>query len=222
MKTNTRARFSAARRWGFSSLELVILIAVAGLLTTAITPALIQAKSEARQGLCQNRLQQGSLHVQVYVNSQGMRFPFLFYSCRETRAGLKVEAQPKSPDVPELFTEKHRVYLTCPMDLTPRTAPILHHGRTQSIPVSFGYNVDLIAADRRLYELQNPCRKAVWYDGLPTIGEGDALHRSGTFRDAAEYVRQGLLPRHDSKTTVLFADWHTEVVESVEQTMILE
>jgi len=59
-----------ANRHGFTLIELLVSIAIMAVLTALIVPALTAAREAARQGLCQDRLQQLGMALRAYHDAQ--------------------------------------------------------------------------------------------------------------------------------------------------------
>ncbi len=58
----------------FSLVELLVVVAIVGLMLALVLPAIQQARSAARRGSCQNNLKQIGLALQMFHNVRG-RFP---------------------------------------------------------------------------------------------------------------------------------------------------
>ena len=65
----------AGRPRGFTLLELLVCVSVAGLLAALILPAILHARAAARASVCQNRLKQIGLAVAGFETSHG-EYPF--------------------------------------------------------------------------------------------------------------------------------------------------
>jgi prepilin-type N-terminal cleavage/methylation domain-containing protein/prepilin-type processing-associated H-X9-DG protein len=66
-------------RDGFTLVELLVVIAIIGLLAAMLLPVLSKAKAEARSSICKNHLHQMGLALQMYVNENGNKYPYLTY-----------------------------------------------------------------------------------------------------------------------------------------------
>ena len=62
---------------GFTLVEMLVVIAVIGILMALLLPVLSRAKSQARSVQCKNHLHQLGLALQMYVNENGNRYPYV-------------------------------------------------------------------------------------------------------------------------------------------------
>jgi prepilin-type N-terminal cleavage/methylation domain-containing protein/prepilin-type processing-associated H-X9-DG protein len=63
-------------RKGFTLLELLIVVAIIGILSALLLPALSMAKSHARSSVCKNHLRQMGHALQMYVNEHEAKYPY--------------------------------------------------------------------------------------------------------------------------------------------------
>src|SRR5436305_10157406 len=71
-----RAAFSLGRRrLAFTLLELLVVVAVIGVLTATILPALSKAKQRGIQTRCMSNLKQVGIAMQLYVNDNDDALP---------------------------------------------------------------------------------------------------------------------------------------------------
>ena len=68
--------FSAFRRPGFTLMELLIVIAIIGILAALLLPAISSAKNHARSAICQNSMRQMGQALQMYVHENGSKYPY--------------------------------------------------------------------------------------------------------------------------------------------------
>jgi prepilin-type N-terminal cleavage/methylation domain-containing protein/prepilin-type processing-associated H-X9-DG protein len=81
----------AARRHvrsAFTLVELLVVVAVVGLLLAMLLPSLSQAKGRTRTAVCLSNLRQLTIAAHSYVNTQQGYFPIAY--CTENRPGLLV------------------------------------------------------------------------------------------------------------------------------------
>lgn len=61
----------------FTLIELLVVIAIIGLLAALLLPVLSKAKAQARSTLCKSHLHQMGLALQMYVNENGNKYPYV-------------------------------------------------------------------------------------------------------------------------------------------------
>ena len=75
---NTEASWTPAsdsRRTAFTLVELLVTLAVVGVLLALLLPALTRAKAKAKEALCTNNLRQINSGIHLYLADNGGRFP---------------------------------------------------------------------------------------------------------------------------------------------------
>ncbi len=60
---------------GFSLMELLVVVAIIGILAALLLPALSGAMDRARSASCKNRLHEMGMALQMYVHENGNRYP---------------------------------------------------------------------------------------------------------------------------------------------------
>ncbi len=89
---NTPSRpVSAPARCGFTLVELLVVVAIIGILASLLTPALGRAKAKANDVYCLNNLRQLGLATTVYAGDHGDRLP----------VAERVPSQPTDPANPD-------------------------------------------------------------------------------------------------------------------------
>ncbi len=68
---------SASDSGGFTLVELLVVMAIFGLLSAILLPALSKARESGRRTACVNNLKQISLALNLYANENSERYPFL-------------------------------------------------------------------------------------------------------------------------------------------------
>src|SRR5262249_43580793 len=99
-------------RQGFTLVELLVVMAVIGLLLAILSPAVMQARAAARRTQCQSQMRQIGMAMTNYVDIQGSRgvFPFcpILPSLAPDRPPLQTALGP--------FIEQNEIVFACPDD----------------------------------------------------------------------------------------------------------
>ena len=90
---------------GFTLLEIMIVVAIIGLLTAIATPGIIQARSRAREGQCHNNMRIIAQAIEQYT------IEFNIGRDRDIQPYNNIIMPVADHQVPELFIPK---YLKCP------------------------------------------------------------------------------------------------------------
>lgn len=97
------------RKWGFTLVELSIVIAIVSILALMILPALARTRESAHRASCANNLKQLGVACHMYANENGGNWPLrhVLYGC------------PYRPDLPcQAFFDSQTMF---PEHLTERT-----------------------------------------------------------------------------------------------------
>ena len=113
---------------GFTLLEIMIVVAILGLLTAIATPGVIKARSRAREGHCQNNMRTIAHAVEQYTIEYNI--------ATNTTINIYDDViMPATDDrIPELYIPK---YLRCPeADMTYGTAGVNNSNMNVTCPVT--------------------------------------------------------------------------------------
>jgi len=227
-KMNTPTPPHVAARPGWSLIELVVVVAVVGILIAVLLPILSASRDVAAQAQCLSN-QAGNAKSLVFesVNNEG-RFPDMGVDWKwvggQGNPRLKVKMIPKPPHVSGLaaFDPEQMV---CPSDGSGAAIPVAtRSGAVDTQLMSYGYSVGLPGLRRGIYDIPQPSIAATFFDGYlsddDTLGGGNSV--VGFYPSMLVYARSTAEHRHDGQMTVLFADWHAALVPQLEPDHVLE
>jgi prepilin-type N-terminal cleavage/methylation domain-containing protein/prepilin-type processing-associated H-X9-DG protein len=185
--------------FGFSLVEILVVIAIIALLAGLLMPSLFQAKELARQAVCANNLKQMSLAHHLYANDQEDWLPRAgdchtqyWYENSTFMDYLELETVPQ-----------RRTVITCPTHETPWEIP----PNVPSCWVSYGMNAafgcqrDNAFQSRRRVEFSPPSSVLAFGDAkgvsraLGILGWQDCFTHCDSFR-------------HNERMQVVYLDGH--------------
>ena len=100
------------RRAGFTLVELLVVVAIVGVLVALLLPAIHSARESARRMTCQSNLKQVGIAMELYLDTHRDEFPEM---------ALVPSITPEKPTMFQVlgpFIEQNQSVLACPSDST--------------------------------------------------------------------------------------------------------
>ncbi|MBI3417073.1 MAG: DUF1559 domain-containing protein [Verrucomicrobia bacterium] len=209
--------------WGFTLVELLVIIAIITLLASMLLPTLSQAKSRAKATLCMNQLRQIGIGIAMYVHDTGA-YPVY---------GMELDANTTVDCLrliaPYVFGKKLPVRMVA-SSLSSTSAPLatvfhcVEHGRYYARGYDYGYNtwgVDLSPGHTNALGLSSGIKESIVRAPSEMIAMADTRAYSdgwpGPLAPLGPYsfeqshgVTFPAGSQHLGKGNVLFADGHLE------------
>jgi prepilin-type N-terminal cleavage/methylation domain-containing protein/prepilin-type processing-associated H-X9-DG protein len=219
--------------WAFTIVELMVVIAVIGILASLLLPALGRAKDKGRQAFCRNNLKQLALAMVMYQGDNKDQFP---------TPGSSSKYGPQDADwiwwhygreisnssLARYVSEFNPRLFTCPADSVARD--LQTKGMLPSDPYRYSYTLtsydleenllddkkfnlgmaSIITLDKKVYpfyvsQVRNPVGKLMFVEEDRETIDDSRWVPSGVKTNKVS-------PRHASKGVVAFADGHIEAV----------
>jgi len=209
-------------RHGMTLVELMMAITVMGVLTVLMLGSMSAAHSHVASASNQANLMQLGMAMSMYTDNAGAYPPFAFEI-----DGTQISVIARSEDESgfdaidtSLFLSPHHRRAVGSNGTTPaHTVPVVHpDGQTINLPVSYGYNIELLRAGLRVRRMVVPADRIVMFDGTMSGPSGGGII-GGDYQLAG--ADAGVLDRdkwlidsaHDRQLKwidVLYADGHAQ------------
>jgi prepilin-type N-terminal cleavage/methylation domain-containing protein/prepilin-type processing-associated H-X9-DG protein len=158
---------SGSRVSGFTLIEILVVIAIIGILAAILFPVFARARENARRASCQSNLKQVSLGMLQYVQDYDERYPLLYLNYNTGAGGWMRLIQS--------YTKSEQVF-QCPSE--PTAPGALSSGDPASNATDYFYNMNVACTDETNPCIHDPGRKQSAFESVAstiTLGE----HTSG-------------------------------------------
>ncbi len=214
--TALRARHGHASRTGFTLIEILVVIAIIGLLAALIFPVFNSARNSSRRTACASNLHQIGLAVQMYAQDARNQFPPFYadllsekYCCWATQ----IYPYTRSTAVfkcPSFAYGEFKLDCPAPVKTGDKTFPL------ETWRGSYDLNLFPIRGGRSVNAIRNPTETILLCDGMgsqQSFGIEDK-----TIGNSPVSVRdfRVLGNRHDNGINVCFVDGHVKWMKNEE------
>ena len=189
------------RARGLTLVEMLVVVAVCGILALLLLPVCLNARGNARTVVCAQKLKALGQTYALNLTQTGGALPDAYYSFMGSKGTYRVAMLTPETDEPDrLLPGNVSDALICPADDRPvgvlaRNAAI--------VPSSYAYNVGLPLMYRNLSRVAEPVNTVTFYDG-------DATAVVGTWEYNADWADKTVRPRHARHGNFLYLDGHVE------------
>ena len=195
----------AVRFAGLTLVEMLIVMAICGMLAALLVPMALRSRANARTAVCANNLRGLGEAYALCLTQSGNYFPDAYYTFDGTEGTYQVGLKnPESAQPDVLFDYGYSPTLTCPCD--DRPAEVLGRtpmGNAVKVRTSYAYNVALPLMFRNASRVGQPVNTVTFYDGDPTAVVGEWQHSLG-------WAENTVQKRHKGYANYLFLDGHVE------------
>lgn len=206
----------------FTILELLVVIAVIGILSGLIVPAVISARATVQSAVCRSNLRQLGIALSVYMANHNDRFMPIRTSNLSYWFGLRTTSEHSDP-ASRVF-DRTQGYLSPYLDdsRTVGVCPAFGAGaRLDGPPVGYAYNHAYLGPTLMYSRVRIPSRLVVLVDSARiSSGHPSFDHTPEGSLEENYYLDPYIFPRihfrHNGTANVLFADWHVSQVVPVD------
>lgn len=182
------------RRAAFTLVEVLIVVAIIGILAAILLPVFNRARQTARGAVCQSNLRQIGLALDLYVNDHNRFYPDRLLSLAYCSWADDVLS----------YTKTNKVF-TCPLAPIQSASPACALGG----PMDYLLNVPDGMVQLHQGRIKSPSQLILVLDGNQIGGFTEA--GSGTGPLSSERLKDmGVDLRHNDGSNALFADGHTK------------
>ena len=226
-------------RDGFTLVELLMVLAVIGILAALLLPALGRGKSRAQSAACANNLRQLGIAFQLYLHDNADTFPtssphsglgaqpedWVWWQLETDASGTVTMRDPQRGSVIQSIGQYQPRLMRCPADRNAETREVLWKSNPGTEQYFYSYSLNahsdsgmasFISRDRSLIILnkhstiRNPSAKIMLAEEKGSIDDGPG----SAVIDDGRWLPPGypLTSRHSKRANVTMADGHVEAV----------
>ena len=218
-----RHQFAHLHRSGFSLIELVVVIAMIGVLTILVVASVQRARRGADNVMCTSHLRALYRTTQDYALMHKGAIPPLVYNWipgKNQGGVIIIQTQPKKA-VATGLNEYDEDGLICPHDQDMELVAVKQNdGTVVNKQMSYGYNIDFLIRNKALNSIRNPNNLALFFDGSPSV-QGAVKNKQGPYQGTAAFIANALRPRHNGKANIVFGDGHVESRKQLTTEMVV-
>jgi prepilin-type processing-associated H-X9-DG protein len=204
---------SRPSRYGFTMVELLVLIAIIATLMGILLPAVQVARSASRQTQCASNLRQVGLAMGMFCDTHQGRFPYTSHTGGDEKLSWIYTVAP--------FMESVDAVRICPDD--PKRQERLEAKLSSYVLNAYLTSEPATLAVTNYNRLQAASKTVVCFelaDQKEAILDSDHVHNHGWFT-VLNLARRRVLTqiegdiatrRHANGTHMLYADWHVDMV----------